>query len=347
MASSPEAEDWLKKKGYELGVSGKRIGKMLVALPGSLEVPAGKYRLAMQLAECQAFPDVAIDLKRDEQQRIKVSVVPIDAMIKVNCNISDFQVWQNKKWQRSDEVKIDALRNFDLVIRAEGYRTFTSTLKLQPGEIRKISVVLEKINASPNYANRNMTEADAAFAKKNYATAKKYYLEEAERGNPMAAYQLGVIYENGYGEWFANKEKAYRYYRMSADKDIPPAIYKVGEFHENGLGNTAKNEQDALDWYRRGAELEHAGCLNKIGSFYENGRAGLVRAPETAIAYYQRGATKDDPESQYFLARIFEFKMLAEPSSKEKDSFRRQARHWYEEAAKRGFADAKERMKTL
>ncbi len=345
--SSPEIENWLKRKQYELEVSSKRIGKMSIALPGTLEVPAGRYRLKMSLPECKAFPEIPVDLKRDEKQKIRVRVVPLDATVKIKCNIPEFEVWWSDEWLKSRELKIEALRNFDLVLRAPGYKTHTTTLKLQPGESRNVHVALERLQNGRRHDTRKMADADAAYEKKNYATAKKLYLEEAEQGNPLANYRLGEIYEHGYGEWFANKEKAYRHYRMAADQDVAAAMYKVGEFHEKGLGNVVRNEKEALNWYRRGAELEHIGCLNKIGRFYENGRGGLERAPERAVVYYLRGASRDNAESQYFLGRLYEGRMLAEPSERKRESFRRQARHWYEEAARKGYLDARDKIRAL
>ena len=345
--SPPEIENWLKQKQYELEVSSRRIGKMSLTLPGSLEVPAGRYQLKMSLPECKGFPLIPVDLKRDEKQKIKVRIMPLDATLKIQCNIPDFEVWWSDEWLKSRELKMEALRNFDLVLRAPGYKTHTTTLKLQPGEIRNVNVVLERLRSGRAGDSRKMEEADAAYEKKNYATAKKLYLEEAGQGNPLANYRLGEIYEHGYGEWFANQEKAYRHYRMAADQDFAPAMYKVGEFYEKGLGNVAKNETEALNWYRRGAELEHIGCLNKIGRFYESGLGGLECAPETAIVYYLRGASRDNAESQYFLGRLYEGKMLAEPSESKRESFRRQARHWYEEAARKGFLDAREKIRAL
>ncbi len=347
LASLPEVEAWLKKKEYQLTISSQRMGKMTVSIPGTLEVPAGKYLMTMSLPECREFPVVSVDLKRDEQLQIKVNAVPVESMVQIVCNEPQYEVWWNNAWSKTGELRIAALQNFDLVIRAAGYRTFTSTVKLQPGENRKISVVLEPLREKGNYRNQALAEADAAYDKKNYATAKKLYLEEAEKGNPLACNRLGEIFEYGYGEWFANKEKAYRYYRMAADQDIAPAIFKVGEFHENGLGNVAKNEQEAVSWYRRGAELEDIECLNRIGMFYENGRGGLPREPETAISYYQRGAAKGNQDSQYLLGHIFELKMLMEPTQKNKDSLRKQARYWYGEAASRGSSEAQEKLRSL
>ena len=125
-------------------------------------------------------------------------------------------------------------------------------------------------------------------------------------------YKLGVIYEQGLGEWFADKNRAFQYFRMAADMEHPEAIFKVGEFYENGLGSTPKDEKQALSWFKRGVELGHVPSLVKIGLFHENGQGGLARDTESALTCYLRCADKGNAEAQYRAARIYEQKMLAE-----------------------------------
>ena len=339
--------DWLKEKQYKLEISaGKYIPKMKVGLPGSLAVPGGKYKLTMNIPECKDLPVIAIDLKRDAVQKVKVFVQPVDATLKIDCNVPKFQVWWSNAWLDTNELKVDSLHNIDLVIRAEGYKQFTSSLKLQPGETKSISVLLEQLPRQ-KMNTQVMKKADEEFERKNYATAKKLYNREADNGNPAAMYKMGVIYDQGLGEWFADKTKAFRYYRMAADLELPEAIFKVGEFYEHGMGNTSKDEKSALKWYKRGAELNHLPCLVKIGAFYENGAAGLGRNQETALTYYLRGADKGNAEAQYRAARIFEQRMLAESRQVKRDEYKKKAKHFYEEASLQNWADARSRLRSL
>jgi|GEM_PF-5496566 len=343
----PSVEHYLKGKKYTLTISCKKIGKMNVDLPGKMEVPAGKYKLQMSLPECKEFPLTDIDLKKDELQEIKVAAVPLDGTIRINCNVPQFQIWWSQEWLSSQEVRVDALRNIDVVVKANGYRTYTQTVQLLPNEKRVLNVVLEPFRDTVDGNTENMQQAEAEYQKKNYSTAKKFYLKEAEKGNRIANFRLGEIFENGYGEWFPNKEKAYRYYRAAADQDYGAAIFKVGEFHENGLGNVPKDEAEALKWYRRGAELENVPCLIRIAKYYETGMGKVAVNIENAIAYYKRGAAKRDVDAQFNLGRLYEQKMIAATRQKDKGQFRQMARSWYEEAARQGMLEAKERMRNL
>ena len=219
-------------------------------------------------------------------------------------------------------------------------------LVLKPGETRSITVILEQLHRQ-KLNTGIMRRADEEFERKNYATAKKLYKQEADNGNPAAMYKMGVIYDQGLGEWFADKSRAFRYYRMAADQEFPEAIFKVAEFHEHGMGSTPKDEKTALSWYKRGAELNYLPCLVKIGFFYENGSAGMERNQEAALTCYLRGAQRGSAEAQYRAGRIFEQKMLAETIQIKRDEYKKKAKHYYEEAAAQNWQDARSRLRAL
>jgi len=344
--ASPEIEEWLKKKGYKLEVFAGKQQKMETTLPGSLMMAAGKFQVRMRIPQCKGLSPINVDLKDKSVQQINVPVCPIDATLQINCNVDKFQVWWNNAWLTTKELQVNSLQNIDLAIQADGYKPFTTTLKLQPGETQAISVILDQLPRQ-KMNTKNLLRADEEFEKKNYATAKKLYMREADNGNPAAMYKMGEIYDQGLGEWVADKTKAFRYYRMAADLEFPEAIFKVGEFYEHGLGNTPKDEKTALKWYKRGAELNHLPCLVKIGIFYENGTAGLERNQDTALTYYLRSADKGDAEAQYRAARIFEQRMLAETMQMKRDEYKKQAKHFYEEASRQNWSDARSRLRSL
>lgn len=344
--ASPEIEEWLKKKGYKLEVFAGKQQKMETALPGSLMMAAGKFQVRMRIPQCKGLSPINVDLKDEEERQINVPVCPIDATLQINCNVDKFQVWWSNAWLTTKELQVNSLQNIDLVIRADGYKLFTTTLKLQPGETQAISVILDQLPRQ-KMNTKNLLRADEEFERKNYATAKKLYMREADNGNPAAMYKIGEIYDQGLGEWFADKTKAFRYYRMAADLEFPEAIFKVGEFYEHGLGNTPKDEKTALKWYKRGAELNHLPCLVKIGIFHENGTAGLERNQNTALTYYLRSADKGNAEAQYRAARIFEQRMLAETIQMKRDEYKKQAKHFYEEASRQNWSDARSRLRSL
>ena len=347
LKASPEVEMWLKEKQYKLTVSsGSYLPKMEVELPGTLLVSSGKYQLHMQLPECKALPPVQVDLKKDAVQKINVFVQPVNATVKISCNVKKFQVWWSNAWLDTREIQVDSLRNINLAIRADGYRLLNTTVKLQPGESRSVNVILEPL-PKQKMDSQNMRRADEEFERKNYATAKKLYSREADNGNPAAMYKMGLIYDQGLGEWAASKSKAFRYYRMAAEQEYPEATYKVGEYYENGMGGAAKDPKQALSWYKRSAELDHLPALVKIGLFHENGEGGLERSDDNALVCYLRCADKGNTQAQYLAARIYEKKMLSETIQHKQDEYRRSAKRLYEAAALKEYRDARSRLRSL
>ena len=345
---NPAVEEYIRKSGAKLKISSKRNGGTIpVDFGEPVALLAGRYKLHLNMEGFHKLPDVDLDIKRDETQTMPITVLPADGKVKLNCNVPDFEVWQRDSWLKTRELLVASLENQDVVVRAKGYRTLTTAVKLQPGEEKTLTLILEPLRDTVDGNTERMLKAEAEYGRKNYATAKKLYLQEAETGNRIANYRLGEIFENGYGEWFPNKERAYRYYRLAADQDYAPAMFKVGEFHENGLGNVPKNETEALKWYRRGAELEDIPCLNRIAKYYESGMGGVQANVSNAIEYYKRGAAKNDRDAKFNLGLIYERKMISAVNQKDRDHFRQLARRWFEEAAGQGVIEARERMRKL
>ena len=345
LIATPEIENWLKAKQYKLEVSaGKYIPKIKVGLPGSLKVPGGKYKLTMSIPECKELPPIEIDLKKDTVQKVKVFVQPADAVLKIACNVPKFQVWWSNTWLATNELKVDSLHNIDLAIRAEGYKQFTSTLKLQPGEVKSINVLLEELPRQ-KMNTETMKEADEEFKKGNYPTAKKLYQRESDNGNPAAMYKMGIIFDQGLVFLSANKDKAFRYYKMAADSGFPEAIFKVGEFYETGQGGCKINAQTALEWYRQGAELNSLPCLIKVGEFYEKGRGGVKQNLDIALSFYLQAAENGSAEAQYLLGQVYDKKSHIEITQDKQYEYKKQARVFYEKAAAQGHEHAKKKLR--
>ena len=359
---NPAVEEYIRKTRAKLQVTSKRNGGTISVefdnpsnqdnrkIRYSVRLRAGRYTLHLGMDGCHELPDVDIDVKRNESRIVKVVAIPRDGKVKLNCKVANFEVWHRDCWLKTRELQVASLENQEVAVRAPGYRTHNTMVKLQPGEEKTLSIALEPLPDTVESSTDRMIKAEAEYGRKNYAAAKKLYLQEAETGNRIANYRLGEIFEKGLGglgDWFPNMERAYRYYRIAADKDYAPAMFKVGEFHENGLGNVAKNEEDALQWYRRGAELENPACLNRIGKYYETGRGGVATNLASAIEYYQRGAVEKDRDSMFSLGLIYEQKMISATNQKDREKFRKLAHQWYEKAKEQGVTEAGKRMRNL
>ena len=57
----------------------------------------------------------------------------------------------------------------------------------------------------------------------------------ADKGDPTAMYNMGVMYDKGY-KVSQNYTEALKWYRKSAAKNFPDAQYNIGVFYERGFG---------------------------------------------------------------------------------------------------------------
>ena len=69
-------------------------------------------------------------------------------------------------------------------------------------------------------------------------------------GNALGMYNLGLMYQTGYGV-HADPETAYFWYRKAADAGDADGAYMTGWCLENSYGVT----DPALEWYERAAAL--------------------------------------------------------------------------------------------
>jgi hypothetical protein len=88
----------------------------------------------------------------------------------------------------------------------------------------------------------------AAYDQHEYATALRLWLPLAEQGHRAAQFNVGLIYEKGFGVPQDALEAA-RWYLMAAQQGEVQAQYNVGVLYETGRG-PAKDLEQARKWYR-------------------------------------------------------------------------------------------------
>ena len=78
-------------------------------------------------------------------------------------------------------------------------------------------------------------EGVAAYNRGDYATAVEEWLPIAEQGNADAQYNLGIMYDNGYGVP-QDYAEAVRWYRLAAEQGYAKAQFVLGVMYDNGRG---------------------------------------------------------------------------------------------------------------
>ncbi len=94
--------------------------------------------------------------------------------------------------------------------------------------------------------------AVAAAKRGDYATALRLWRPLAEQGNASAQFNLGQMYDIGYGVSQDHAE-AVTWYRLAAEQGVASAQHNLGLTYDNGQG-VPQDHTEAVKWYRLAAE---------------------------------------------------------------------------------------------
>lgn len=111
---------------------------------------------------------------------------------------------------------------------------------------------------------------DGLAGRRDPALAAVWFSEAAEQGNARAGYNLGKLYETGFGVPL-DYRRAAEWYRLAAKVGgNAEAQFALGELYFKGRG-VDNDFQEAFDWYRKAAERGHPGAQALMGAVYEKG----------------------------------------------------------------------------
>lgn len=109
--------------------------------------------------------------------------------------------------------------------------------------------------------------------------------------------QAKAEYDRGrYGEAFVLYKRA-----AQSTKD-PIAAFQVAVMYEDGQG-VEKNSIEAVSWYREAIQRGSAGAARNLANRYLDG-TGVTKDFERAVHYYQRAGELGDANSFYFLGQL-------------------------------------------
>ena len=119
--------------------------------------------------------------------------------------------------------------------------------------IRSIILALGFVVAGGVAAVGQDFEKGAAAAQSgDFATALKEWQPLAEQGHADAQYNLGMIYQNGYGV-IQDYAEAVRWYRLAAEQGFANAQNNLGVTYETGQGVLQNNILSHM-WYNIASE---------------------------------------------------------------------------------------------
>ena len=126
---------------------------------------------------------------------------------------------------------------------------------------------------------------------------------DAEQGDAVAQFNLGLMYAKGIG-LAKDEAEAARWYRKAADQGDADAQNSLGVMYGQGLGGLAKDEAEAARWFRKAADQGDADAQNNLGQVYEYGLGGLAKDEAEAARWYRKAADQGHADAKDGLARL-------------------------------------------
>jgi localization factor PodJL len=152
----------------------------------------------------------------------------------------------------------------------------------------------------------------------------------ALRGDPAAAYEIGLRFAEGKG-LPPSLEEAAKWYDRAAQTGLVPAVFRLGTFYEKGLG--VKRDLDlAHRYYLQAAERGNAKAMHNLAVLDADG-GGKGANYTTASAWFRKAADRGVADSQYNLGILYARGIGVEQNLAE--SYK-----WFSLAAAQGDADA-------
>ena len=138
---------------------------------------------------------------------------------------------------------------------------------------------------------------------KNYVDALKWYRKAAEQGQRDAQYNLGIMYDQGWGVT-KDEIEAVKWFMKAATQGHAGAQYNLGCAYRDGKG-VRQNFVEANKWYLKAAEQGHAEAQNSIGISYLRGRGDFAKDSQKAIEWLQKAAVQGDVNGMSNIGTIY------------------------------------------
>jgi hypothetical protein len=154
--------------------------------------------------------------------------------------------------------------------------------------------------ARPSHAGLN--EGSAAYRDGDYAAAMVEFMPLALRGNPLAQFNVGVMFHHGQGVE-RNAATAVEWYTRAAEQGFPEAQNNLGVLLGEGDG-IPQDLRAAHDWYLKAAEQGFADAQFNLAVLYYNGQ-GVEPDMVRAARWFTRAAEQGDANAQINLGVMY------------------------------------------
>ncbi len=166
-------------------------------------------------------------------------------------------------------------------------------------------VLPESIGSAALRAAANKGDPGAAFeigiryaegrgVAQDYATAAKWYERAAQGGIVPATFRLGTLHEKGLG-LKKDIDTARRYYLDAAEKGSAKAMHNLAVLDADG-GGAGPNYKSASQWFRKAAERGIADSQFNLGILYARG-IGVEQNLAESFKWFSLAAAQGDADS--------------------------------------------------
>jgi localization factor PodJL len=152
----------------------------------------------------------------------------------------------------------------------------------------------------------------------------------ALKGDPSAAYEIGVRFAEGKGV-APDYEQAAKWYDRAAQAGVVPGIFRLGTLYEKGL-SVKKDVEIARRYYMQAAERGNAKSMHNLAVLDADG-GGKGADYKSAAQWFRKAADRGVADSQFNLGILYARGIGVEQNLAE--SFK-----WFSLAAAQGDADS-------
>jgi TPR repeat protein len=200
-------------------------------------------------------------------------------------------------------------------------------------KIKTLRLEAERGDAVAQF-NLGISYAQGKVVPKDAAEAVKWCRKAAEQGYAKAQFNLGSCYSFGAGVSEDDAE-AVKWFRMAAEQGDVDAQYSLGVCYAKGEG-VPEDDAEAVKWFRKAAEEGYAKAQYNLGICYAKGE-GAPKDDAEAVKWYRKAAEQGDVDAQYDLGICY-----AKGKGAPKDDVA--AYMWFNLASRKGDNDAVKKM---
>ena len=148
---------------------------------------------------------------------------------------------------------------------------------------------------------------DGGGTRRDPMKSMQWYLRAAKLGDTPAMYKMGMILLKGLLGQPKDSRQAVSWLKRAAeraDKDNPHALHELGLLYESAQPNDhiIKDERYALQLFTQAADLGYKYSQFRLGSAFEYGLLGVMIDPRQSIGWYTKAASQGEHQSELALS---------------------------------------------